>query len=105
MSEMSKIGDELMQAMAEALAHAEGKDVSGIRVTTVGIESVDAKAIRGSGGHVSHPGRRNVLRIMEKEPEVVLRELSSSRPEMSSSVSSAISAQKHFGALKGSQVR
>lgn len=101
MSEMSKFGDDLMEAMAEALAHAEGKDVSGIRVTTVDIESVDAKAIRQKlhltqdemaaflgtsasgykkweqGTRQPSGAARTLLRVMEKEPEAVLRALSS----------------------------
>lgn len=101
MSEMSKFGDDLMQAMAEALAHAEGEDVSGIRVTTVDVESVDAKAIRQKlhltqdemaaflgtsasgykkweqGTRQPSGAARTLLRVMEKEPEAVLRALSS----------------------------
>ena len=37
MSEMTKFGADLIQAMSEALAHAQGKDVPGIKVHTVDV--------------------------------------------------------------------
>lgn len=46
MSEMTKLGADLIQAMTEALVHAQGKDASGIRVSAGDVGTVDAKAIR-----------------------------------------------------------
>ncbi|TIU89922.1 MAG: helix-turn-helix transcriptional regulator, partial [Mesorhizobium sp.] len=46
MSEMTKFGADLIQAMSEALAHAQGKDVPGMQVHAVDIGTVDAKSIR-----------------------------------------------------------
>lgn len=40
---MTKFGADLIQAMSEALAHAQDKDVPGVKVHSV---DVDAKAIR-----------------------------------------------------------
>lgn len=101
MSEMTKFGADLIQAMSEALAHAQGKDVPGIKVHSVEVGAVDAKAIRKkldltqdematvlgtspSGYKKWEQGKRQpsgaartLLRIMEKEPEAVLRALSS----------------------------
>jgi putative transcriptional regulator len=103
MSEMTKFGADLIQAMSEALAHAQGKDVSGIRVSAVDVGTVDAKAIRKkldltqdematvlgtspSGYKKWEQGKRQpsgaartLLRIMEKEPEAVLRALSTDK--------------------------
>jgi putative transcriptional regulator len=41
---MSKFGKELIESMTQAAAHAEGRKVGGMRITTV--ESPDVKAIR-----------------------------------------------------------
>lgn len=103
MSEMTKFGADLIQAMSEAPAHAQGKDVPGIRVTAVDAGTVDAKAIRKkldltqdematvlgtspSGYKKWEQGKRQpsgaartLLRIMEKEPEAVLRALSTDK--------------------------
>ncbi len=99
-SEMSKFGTELIQAMSDALAHAQGKDVPGAKVHVIDVGAVDAKAIRKkldltqdqmaavlgtspSGYKKWEQGKRQpsgaartLLRIMEKEPEAVLRALS-----------------------------
>ncbi|TIR49075.1 MAG: helix-turn-helix domain-containing protein [Mesorhizobium sp.] len=101
MSEMTKFGADLIQSMSEALAHAQRKDVPGIKVHSVDVGAVDAKAIRKkldltqdematvlgtspSGYKKWEQGKRQpsgaartLLRIMEKEPEAVLRALSS----------------------------
>ncbi|KIP98089.1 XRE family transcriptional regulator [Agrobacterium tumefaciens] len=100
MSETTKFGEDLIQAMTEALGHAQGRDPTGMRVTTVDLETVDAKAIRqklhltqdematflgtSPSGYkkweqgVRQPSgaARTLLRVMEKEPEAVLRALS-----------------------------
>ena len=97
MSEMTKFGADLIQAMSEALALAQGKDVPGMQVNAVDEGTVDAKAIRKrllltqdqmatvlgtspSGYKKWEQGRgspaRTLLRIMEREPEAVLRALS-----------------------------
>jgi len=101
MSEMTKFGADLIQAMSEALAHAQGKDVAGIRLHSVDVGAVDAKAIRKkldltqdematvlgtspSGYKKWEQGKRQpsgaartLLRVMDKEPEAVLRALAS----------------------------
>ena len=41
---MSKFGDELIESLRQAAAHAEGRKVRGMRITT--IETPDVKAIR-----------------------------------------------------------
>ena len=46
MSERTKFGADLIQAMSEAAAHAHGKDVPGIRVHCVDVSTVEAKAVR-----------------------------------------------------------
>lgn len=108
MSEMTKFGADLIQAMSEALAHAQGKDVPGIRVHTVDIGTVDAKAIRKKldltqdematvlgtspsgykkweqGQRQPSGAARTLLRIMEREPEAVLRALSAKEDTPSS---------------------
>ncbi|RWA75356.1 MAG: hypothetical protein EOQ28_09680 [Mesorhizobium sp.] len=43
---MTKLGADLIQAMSEALADAQGKHVPGIKVHGVDVGAVDAKAIR-----------------------------------------------------------
>ncbi len=101
MSEMTKFGVDLIQAMSEALAHAQGKDVPGIKAHTVDVGAVDAKAIRKKldltqdematvlgtspsgykkweqGARQPSGAARTLLRIMDREPEAVLRALSS----------------------------
>jgi putative transcriptional regulator len=105
MSEMTKFGADLIQAMSEALAHAQGKDVPGIKVHTVDVGAVDAKAIRkkldltqdematvlgtSPSGYkkweqgVRQPSgaARTLLRVMDREPEAVLRALSSNEAQ------------------------
>ncbi|TJW02484.1 MAG: helix-turn-helix domain-containing protein [Mesorhizobium sp.] len=106
MSEMTKFGADLIQAMSEALAHAQGKDVPGMQMHAVDIGTVDAKAIRKkldltqdqmatvlgtspSGYKKWEQGKRQpsgaartLLRIMEREPEAVLRALSGENREI-----------------------
>ncbi|RWF27093.1 helix-turn-helix domain-containing protein [Mesorhizobium sp.] len=106
MSEMTKFGADLIQAMSEALAHAQGKDVPGMQVHAVDIGTVDAKSIRKkldltqdqmatvlgtspSGYKKWEQGKRQpsgaartLLRIMEREPEAVLRALSAENGEV-----------------------
>jgi putative transcriptional regulator len=97
---MSKIGQEIIDGLKEALAHAQGDDVPGIGVRHVDIAQVDTKAIRKklrltqeqmalalgtspSGYRKWEQGQRQpsgaaktLLRVMEKEPEAVRRALS-----------------------------
>jgi putative transcriptional regulator len=97
---MSKIGREIIDGLKEALAHAEGDDVPGIRVHHFDVAQVDTRAIRKklrltqeqmaralgtspSGYRKWEQGQRQpsgaaktLLRVMEKEPEAVLRALS-----------------------------
>ena len=96
---MSKFGEELIAAMGEALGHAKGKPNSVIE-HQVDLEAIDAKSIRrglrltqeemarilgtSTSGYRKweqgerHPSgaARTLLRVMEKEPEAVLRALS-----------------------------
>lgn len=105
MSEMTKFGADLIQAMSEALAHAQGKDVPGMQVHAVDVGTVDAKAIRKrllltqdqmatvlgtspsgykkweQGKRQPSSAARTLLRIMEREPEAVLRALSAENGE------------------------
>lgn len=96
---MTKFGQDLIQSMSEALAHARGDTKSGVLVHEIDTETIDPKAIRLSlhltqermaamlGTSVSgyrkweqhkrtpNGAARTLLRIMEKEPEAVLRAL------------------------------
>lgn len=100
MSEMTKFGSDLIQAMSEALAHAQGKDLPDARVHAIDLGTVDAKAVRKKlaltqdemasvlgtsasgykkweqGTRQPSGAARTLLRIMEREPEAVLRALS-----------------------------
>lgn len=95
---MTQFGKDLMEAMAEALAHVEGEK-TGVTVHKIDLGAVDVKAIRKTlnltqeqmalslGTSVSgyrkweHGERqpsgaaRTLLRVMEKEPEAVVRAL------------------------------
>lgn len=44
--ETTKFGADLIQAMSEALAHAQSKDVAGIKAHGAEVGAVDAKAVR-----------------------------------------------------------
>lgn len=96
---MTKFGNDLIQSMGEALAHARGEKVPNVVVHQVDIETVDAKAIRKTLGltqkdmatvlgtsvsgyrkweqnkRTPRGATRTLLRVMEKEPEAVLRAL------------------------------
>lgn len=100
MTETSKFATDLLEALAQALAHARGEDVPGIRVHHVEVAKIDAKAIRKklaltqeqmatmlgtspSGYRKWEQGQRQpsgaartLLRVMEREPQAVLRALS-----------------------------
>ena len=92
MSERTKFGADLIQAMSEAAPHAHGKDVPGIRVHCVDVGTVEAKAVRKKLDLTQHQfvrlqkmeasqaaaerGCAYLLRIMKGEPEPVLRALS-----------------------------
>lgn len=95
---MSKFGKDLIEAMGEALAHAEGA-TTGVVEHNVDLESIDARSIRKSlhltqeqmaqmlgtstsgyrkweqGERQPSGAARTLLRVMEKEPEAVLRAL------------------------------
>src|SRR5262245_15815302 len=98
---MTKFGADLIEAMSEALAHAQGKPVPGMKVHEVDVGALNAKAIRkklhltqdqmavmlgtsSSGYRKWEQGQRQpsgaartLLRVMEQEPEAVLRVLAS----------------------------
>ena len=99
MTRTTSFGQDLIAAMSDALAHAEGKDIAGAVVHTIDIEGIDAKSIRqrlhltqdqmarflgtsASGYKKWEQGQRQpsgaartLLRVMEQEPEAVLRAL------------------------------
>ena len=99
MAKKPTFADELAGAMAEALAHASGTPVEGTRVHAVDTDTVDPRAVRRhlkltqeqmahflgtslSGYRKWEQGQRQpsgaartLLRVMEKEPEAVLRVL------------------------------
>lgn len=103
MSGMTKFGADLIQAMSEALAHAQGRDVAGIKVHGVEVGAVDAKAVRKkldltqdematvlgtspSGYKKWEQGKSSRVALRapcfapwRKEPEAVLRALSSEK--------------------------
>lgn len=96
---MSKFADDLIQGLKEALAHAEGGDVPGMRIHHVDVEKVDAKAVRRKlkltqdrmamllgtstsgyrkweqGQRVPSGAARTLLKVMDREPDAVLRAL------------------------------
>ncbi|HET7411536.1 MAG TPA: type II toxin-antitoxin system MqsA family antitoxin [Pararhizobium sp.] len=97
---MTRFGDELIQSMSEALAHARGEEVSGTVVHDIDIDGIDPKSVRRHlrltqgemaallGTSVSgyrkweqhkrtpNGAARTLLRVMQREPEAVLRALS-----------------------------
>lgn len=97
---MSKIGDEILEAMQEALDHVRGEPVPGLKVHYVEVDDVDPKAVRQrlkltqeqmallvgtstsgyrkweQGERAPSGAARTLLRVMEREPEAVLRALS-----------------------------
>ena len=103
---MSELGDQIIEGMKEALAHAEGEDVD-VRVHEVEVETPDVAGVRsrlemtqqefaaflGISVHTLRKweqGKRRpegparvLLKIVDREPEAVLRalhETSASRP-------------------------
>lgn len=99
---MSKVGDEILAGLNEALALARGEGVPGIRLHRIDTTDVDPRAIRQtlkltqeqmagylgtstSGyrkweqGHRAPSGAaRTLLKVMQLEPEAVLRALTQS---------------------------
>ncbi|MFC3072109.1 helix-turn-helix domain-containing protein [Shinella pollutisoli] len=99
MTKKTAFGSELSQALSEALAHASGSPLHGTIVHTVDADGVDPKAIRRNlnltqeqmarflgtsvsgyrkweqGQRQPSGAARTLLRVMEKEPEAVLRVL------------------------------
>ena len=95
---MTKFGDELIQSLSEALAHARGEETGAI-VHHVEIGQVDVRNIRKQlrltqeemalllgtsvsgyrkweqGTRQPRGAARTLLRVMEKEPEAVVRAL------------------------------
>ena len=96
---MSEFGTDLIQGMQEALAHARGKPVEGTVEHKVDLDDIDPRAIRlalsltqeqmalllgtSVSGYrkwqqrVRQPSgaARTLLRVMEREPDAVLRAL------------------------------
>jgi len=100
MAKNSSFGEDLIQAMTEALSHAKGEAVEGAAIRKIEVDMPDPKLIRRQldltqdqmarvlgmsvhgyrkweQGHRRMSGpAANLLRVMEKEPEAVLRALS-----------------------------
>ncbi|MCL6706413.1 type II toxin-antitoxin system MqsA family antitoxin [Pseudomonas sp. R2.Fl] len=100
MPKKTGFGAELIQAMSEALSHAEGRDAGKTVVHQVEVDTPDPRLIRRrldltqdemarvlgmsvhgyrkwEQGHRRMSGpAANLLRVIEKEPEAVLRALS-----------------------------
>jgi putative transcriptional regulator len=96
---MSKIGKQIIEGLEEALAHAKGKDIPGLVIHHVDSTAVDARSIRKKlhltqdqmaaflgtsasgyrkweqGDRLPSGAARTLLKVMEKEPEAVLRAL------------------------------
>ena len=96
---MSKAGSDILQGLKEALAHAGGEDVPGMVLHEINVDDIDPRSIRKTlkltqeqmaallGTSVSgyrkweHNERRpsgaarNLMIVMQKEPEAVLRAL------------------------------
>lgn len=96
---MSKLGDDLLRSMAQALAHAQGKRV-GARVRKVSIKPADIQKARQrlglsqddfaeafgvsastlrkweQGQRVPNGAAKTLLKIVEREPRAVMRALS-----------------------------
>ena len=94
-----RVGQDLIKAMGEALAHAKGRKLPGLRVHKVELAPKDVKRIRerlelsqdemavlmgtsASGYRKWEQGQREpngaaktLLRVMEREPEAVMRAL------------------------------
>ncbi len=97
---MSRVGKQILEGMEEALAYVRGETVPGLRVHYVEIETVDPRPIRKKlrltqeqmagflgtstsgyrkweqGSRAPNGAARTLLRVMEREPEAVLRALS-----------------------------
>ena len=43
---MSKVGDDIIEGLKEALAYARGEEVPGLRVHHVEVDDIDPRAIR-----------------------------------------------------------
>lgn len=95
---MTKFGNDLIEAMNEALAHASGENVDAVE-HKVELKAVDIKAIRANlkltqeqmssllgaslsgyrkweqGERQPSGAARTLLRVMEKEPEAIVRAL------------------------------
>jgi putative transcriptional regulator len=96
---LSKLGDDLIESMQQALAHARGQEVPGLAVHSVATETVDARKIRKGlgltqermatvlgtsvsgyrkweqGQRQPRGAARTLLLVMEREPEAVVRAL------------------------------
>ena len=96
---MSKVGKQIIEGLEEALAHAQGKDVPGLVVHHIDVGNVDARSVRKKlhltqeqmaaflgtstsgyrkweqGDRLPSGAARTLLKVMEKEPEAVLRAL------------------------------
>jgi len=99
MTERSDFATELLQAMTQALAHASGAEADGTVTHSLDVADVDARAIRQKlnltqtqmavflgtsvsgyrkweqGDRQPSGAARTLLRVMEREPEAVMRAL------------------------------
>ncbi|MEO8758436.1 MAG: type II toxin-antitoxin system MqsA family antitoxin [Devosia sp.] len=96
---MSKIGNEIIQGFEEAIAYAKGQKAPGVQIHQVQIGDVDPRVIRKrlrltqeqmagflgtstsgyrkweQGNRAPSGAAKTLLRIMEREPDAVLRAL------------------------------
>ena len=96
---MSRIGDDIIEGLKEAIAYARGEEVPRLRVHYVEVEKIDPRPIRKKlrltqeqmasflgtstsgyrkweqGERAPNGAARTLLRVMEREPEAVLRAL------------------------------
>jgi hypothetical protein len=68
---LSKVGDELLKSMAQALAYAQGKRVVGVRVHRIAVKPVDVRKARKAGSRpLNRVLRRVGLGARERELQV-----------------------------------
>ena len=98
-SKVSKVGDELLKSMAQALAYTQGKRVVGVRVHRIAVKPVDVRKARKrlglsqddfaqafgvsastlrkweQGQRTPTGAAKTLLKIVEREPRAVMRAL------------------------------
>lgn len=96
---MTKLGQEIIQGLHEALAYVEGKNMPGIRIVRIETDAIDARSVRKKlkltqdkmaralgtstsgyrkweqGQRIPSGAARTLLKVMDREPAAVLRAL------------------------------